>query len=427
MADQDFNIKVVTTANTAGVQQTTAAFDQLQAKIQAAQKAASVPPAAGGIGSAATDFGRIIGFAAGGAVYQFLEVIKQSALEIEKVSTELQKQGNQISENAQKFSELAKFSTTQDDVLKIGEGALKGVETAHKNLLDISGKELTTWQKIVDIWAAGFKDKGPIAQALELQQAQAAQNYQMERTNAIQEITSAQRTKDDLAAKSYADKVAYLTDKIDEQDRAQRRAGVSNVEDYLKAGAAAENYRKILAGIKSEEDKSKTPEQKSADKTADNEAAKRKARDFAEVKAYGRILSPQERANSGIPEDLNAAEKQRQASIKAQQDAEKAVEEQTSAQSRGITVEQLRNERSYLGKPQTVPNPFLDANYKTPGRIARESADRAAAEANQRESERFEPEKVPEKPPQAHPVPLPSPDVVKAIENLGNKLTSLWT
>ncbi len=411
MADQDFKINVITTANTAGVQQTTAAFDQLQAKIAATKKAAETPTGSSGAQDFGRDIGRLIGLAGAGAVYKFFDVIKQSAAEIEKTTVELQKQANQISENAQKFSEMAKFATTTAGVIKIGEGALKGVETAHKNLLDLSQKELTIWQKIADIWAAGFKDKGPIKQALELQQAQAAQNYQMERTNAIHEITAAQYTKDALASKSYTERVEYLTGKIKEQQDIQKRVGVANIEDYLKAGKEAENYAGILADVNNQR---RAEISQAGDRTKailKNEELERESRKYGRMD-QAEAFNVGTRYLKATATDQELAEYNR---LSGRDDAEI----QTKKRQAEIDKE--------LERQRSIPT----ANYKTAEQIARESRERIDAEANAAAREKTQPpaEQPAVTPPAAKPspAPTPSPDVVTAIHELGDKFDRYWS
>ncbi len=491
MADQDFNIKVVTTADTSGLRQTSAEMDAIarrQAEAEAKWARSPINPknqtGTSGKGEVTSGLGSFVAPTALIAIgYEFVSQLSKAAGEIQKISDELNKQGAQIVDNALKFSELAKFATTEADVLKVGEGALKGVEVAHKNLLDISGKELSIWQKIADVWAAGFKDKGPIAQALELQQAQAAQNYQMERSNAIHEITLAQRVKDDLAAKSYADKIVYLTDKINEEEEAQRRAGVANVEAYLKAGAAAENYRKILAGVTADEKKreaaksqksegvvakgvqqtedefarsqqkaaeqhhaermAKIQQLKEAEATGDDEKAKslkdelssdRFARDQRK-EALQRYSANQEdlmEREGGSPDALGVlgtGGATRKKYLKAQ--AELAdIYEQERKEKHPEQVADQKKRQAELDRDLEAQRGEKTATFKTAEQIGRENAERAAAEANERAGRGKAPAEtkpVEQTKPEAKPSSLPSPDVVRAVEQLGQKFDRYWS
>ena len=127
MAGQDFNIKVVTTADTKGIQQTSAALRLLAEQQIKDQKA---------VEQAAYEAGRgvrvIAGAAAIGAGYKFVEQLRDAAAYIEKIAQEMNKEGAQIVANAQKYAELARFAKQESDVLKIADGALKGVEIGLK-------------------------------------------------------------------------------------------------------------------------------------------------------------------------------------------------------------------------------------------------------------------------------------------------------
>ncbi len=262
MADQDFNIKVVTTADTSGIQQTKAGLTQIQ-QMQAQAKQAAASSGTGPTTEAeraAYQLGQGLRVVAGGALitagYQLVTQLRSAATEIEKISASLDKEGAQIVANAQKMSELSKFAQDNADTIKIGEGALKSVESAHARLIEESERELTVWQKIADVWAAGFKDKGPIAQAQELAKAQAEQNYEMARQNAIQAIASARINEAKLATESYEETVKRLNDRMREQEALAATHWLQqDVNSYLSASRNAENYRKELEQLKAEHDK----------------------------------------------------------------------------------------------------------------------------------------------------------------------------
>ncbi len=251
MADQDFNIKVVTTADTSGIRQTSISMAELQKQIQAQNIAAQ---------QMGYQLGQALRVVAGGAIiaggYKFVSQLHEAATEIERVSTSLDKQGAQILSNAQKMSEMSKFAQDNADIIKIGESALKGVESAHARLLEEAGRELTVWQKISDIWAAGFKDKGPIAQAQELAKSQASQNYEMARTSAIQAIAAAKINETRHASQTYEETVKELNDRIKEQQAlANTHWQQQDIQSYLSATSAVEKYTKELENLKAAHDK----------------------------------------------------------------------------------------------------------------------------------------------------------------------------
>lgn len=258
MADQDFNIKVVTTADTTGLRQTSIGMAELQKQVQAQNVAAQ---------QMGYQLGQALRIVAGGAIiaggYKFVTQLHEAATQIDKISDGLAKQGGQIVENAKKFAEMSKFAEDNADIIKIGEGALKGVESAHARLLEEASKELTIWQKIADIWAAGFKDKGPIAQAKELAEAQAAQNYEMARTSAIQAIASAKILEARRASQTYEQTLQELNDRLREQQTlADTHWAQKDIESYLTAARAAETYKKAIADLNAEHDKAVTETEK---------------------------------------------------------------------------------------------------------------------------------------------------------------------
>lgn len=248
MADQDFNIKVVTTADTSGLRQTSVSMAELQKQIQAQNIAAQ---------QMGYQLGQALRVVAGGALiaggYKFVSQLHEAATQIEKISSDLDKQGAQIVSNAQKFSEMSKFATDQADVLKIAEGSLKGVETAQKRMLDAAGEELTIWQKIADVWAAGFRDEGPIAAALKLKQETEAQNFEMARQNAILSITAAKLNETRRSTQTYAETVAELNSRIREQQSlADIHWAQKDISSYLSAAEAVEKYKKELQSVEAE-------------------------------------------------------------------------------------------------------------------------------------------------------------------------------
>ncbi len=365
-------------------------------QAEAAKQAGGGTDASAEAQRAAFQLGQSIRVIAGGAViaagYKLVSTLRDAATEIEKVSQSLDKQGDQIVKNAQKFAELSKFARDNSDIIKIGEGALKGVESAHEKLLEESGKELTVWQKIADIWAAGFRDKGPIAQAKELAEAQASQNYQMARTSAIQAIASAKILETRQSLQSYDETLDELTDRMRKQEELAAIHWLNkDIESYLKAKSAAEQYKKEIEALNAVHDKEvkKREQQEKSIQQAGNKAAElekkaaaaqgtpggeeaaqqaaqaraeaqrqeaefreqqraaaRKESDFREVRKYGRVLDPQERAQETIKEREELGQK----AGKAQEsERQKALEDQMQQQLRGITPEQQRNEREALG------------------------------------------------------------------------------
>ncbi len=150
MADQEFNIRVVTSADVAGIRQTEAALDALGLKIKSIRAVGG-----GGGGGDGTDvldkaaakiehgifrtFVHAIGI---GVVYELVGSLKKAGEEIEKVSDALNKQGEELVRHVQLYSEQARHAKDTDDVLKISSATLKDIETTQKTVNDLSQKEL---------------------------------------------------------------------------------------------------------------------------------------------------------------------------------------------------------------------------------------------------------------------------------------------
>lgn len=252
MADQDFKINVVTTANLQGIQQTGAALGQLS-KQQLAQQQA--------VQNAAYEVGRALRIALGGAViaggYKFVSDLRAAAVAIEKLSAEMDKQGAQLVRNAQAMAELTKYATTNADVIKIAEGSLKSVEQTQKAMIDAAAEELTLWQKIQDVWTTGFKDTGPQAAALKLKQEMASQNFEMARQHALQDISVAKFMEAKRASQTYSQTIAELNQKIKENEQlAATHLAQGDVQSYLSSASAAEKYKQQLSQVTNERDKS---------------------------------------------------------------------------------------------------------------------------------------------------------------------------
>jgi hypothetical protein len=142
MAQDDYEIKIRTTADTAGIQQTSAQLRQLEAQTK---QQTSDAEAAGRIG------GRLVGQLLGGlSVFAIIDMVKNLSAEFAKVAAESEKIGAQLVRNAQKYAEEAKAAETQADVIKIGHSALRDVEAAHERINTVQKERLGIAQEIQD-------------------------------------------------------------------------------------------------------------------------------------------------------------------------------------------------------------------------------------------------------------------------------------
>lgn len=350
MADQDFNIKVVTTADTSGIQKTASALSDLQrraaqigpgaalaerdaaAKAKAALSDAKFPTeehseAADRIGHS---FERMAIHAVGiGAIYSALNAIKETAASIEKITESLDKQGELLIENSKHMIEQAKFAKDDADVIKIAEEAMKNIAQQHKTVEETQKKELTNWEKIYDAIqdtsAAGQAIGGgrPNQARLELERQQALENEAAARRAGMASVVAAEREKERVANLSSADSIEELNKKIKaQQDLQSKHFQQGDIQGYLETGKAIQQYK----GQLDDATKAHQKQQAAVDKTVKesspsvqavlrNEAAAREASAAGHQKdaemfkksaeAYERGLDPRQKAEL---EKLRAAQ-----------------------------------------------------------------------------------------------------------------------
>ncbi len=148
MADQDFNIKVVTTADTTGIQKTSAGFKQIQ------QDEAKANESAAQLASSQTR-----GFiSASGFGYIVARVINGIAEETNKVTAELDKQGEHVVELGQKWADMARAATSAEDVAKIAASGAKEIDALGKAITKAATPDFSIGQTVVDSLVKAFKN-----------------------------------------------------------------------------------------------------------------------------------------------------------------------------------------------------------------------------------------------------------------------------
>ena len=210
MADQDFNIKVVTTADTSGLQQINAEIERLQAldaqwdarraslrsaltavpaglggpaevaeeteKVAAASLLAGTnlararneavtlireistgAPTARTLGALLGSFGpSLIGGALAGIFLK--NAIDQVATETNKVSAELDKTGQKVLELGIKWRNAAREATSVEDVQRVAEAGISDIDQLGKRIREVATSDLDTVQSVLDRISAGFKN-----------------------------------------------------------------------------------------------------------------------------------------------------------------------------------------------------------------------------------------------------------------------------
>ncbi len=290
MADQDFNITIRTIADTTGIKLTQQGLDSLKiAALQGNKEAiaaltqltnAQKGVASAGAGNAA-ELGRLIGQFAGvgiaGSVLAFVNGLKQAASEIEKVSSELDKQGEQLVKHAQLYDEQARNAADVGDVLKVSDATLKDIESTQKKFNELSQQEVGFAAKISDFLqtqllsrqrAAGIGDY-EAAQQVNLQTA--LEQMQSARQKGMDELIKAE----DASNQTFEERSKLLQNEIAEQEKLKQSA-LDNTDPggYAKAGNNLVRLNKLLEDTNKleaqrREQESKEQEQNAAEREKD--------------------------------------------------------------------------------------------------------------------------------------------------------------
>lgn len=268
MADQDFNIRVVTTADTKGVQQTSAAMDALRQKEQAADERAAQ--------ETGTVIGQLIGRLAGfGLIYEGLNNIRQVASEVAKTSAELDKMGGMLVEHAQHFAQAARAVTSEDDALNIGKAALKDIDAIQLKIRGTLAEEVSLTGKWVDSaghlvaqfthYGQASENAGRINQQMLDERLRGEQllseQADIDARRAIEsseKMLAKYRELQNLPFRDAFDKVnTDLEAARQKQDNLDKKAA-DYVSEYVKAGVEIQNLLKILTALEQSENRRAT-------------------------------------------------------------------------------------------------------------------------------------------------------------------------
>ncbi len=350
MADnnQEFGIKVVTTADTSGVRQTDAALQELYAKQKARQDAgaaalfARIPPG-GAVAPAAEKAGSDIGEHIGrgfervaihalgvGAILESISAIKEMAAEINKITDSLEKQGEMLVENSRHMAIQSKFAKDDADVLKIAEDALKAIAAQHKNVEEIQKRELTLSQKIADLATVGptFGAR-PAQQLLDEEKAQSVELEMAARRTGIAAVRAAEQEKERVAALSEANAIERLNGLIAKQQglQAESYAG-ADIPAYVEAGQAIKEYTKQRDDHTKALEKQQQAAQKAADAaTPQVKAVLQNEQAAAQARAEGRERDADlyQQSADAFKQHMNPVQQQELENIRKQQEALKAT------------------------------------------------------------------------------------------------------
>ncbi len=430
MADQDFNIKVITTADTSGIRQTEAELQRLSRletfmKEKAAREAAALeterakaskqkpPPVSEEF--LPVDTSGLTRLTQGLTVVTalILNAVRTGIKEQSALNLELEKTTERVSKLTQTWSEQANVAQSQDDISKIVQRALPEIDAltskivgANKAAVSFSEGGVEAVASLLNVlsqfagagspfdnkqFTAGVEQVNKFFRVLQQRQVEAAGDA-VEMGRALEKSLNADKFR------NTADVIAETTSSISEMKELMLGLNVHTAEglklwnDYRKQVEASEARLAALINLEKLHKKEIEDKEKAAKKSGETaaslekkaaalqgqpggeEAAQqaaaaraeaqrqeaelreqkraeaRKRSDFDEVRKYGRVLDPQERAQETIKEREELGQ---QAGQKQEEERQKAFEDQMQQQLRGITPEQQRNEREALGVKPT--------------------------------------------------------------------------
>jgi hypothetical protein len=303
MADRDFNIRVVTTADTTGIRQTSAGLDELDAKSKvlsreqiqasgqtgvdkfiAAQKAAKDatketaketseeggPPASvARLGETAAGIGRVArALATVAGPVALLNQIQRVADEIERTNKLMDEEGAKLVEIGQHFQNIAQNATTFREVTSVATAGLSQMQVAQREVSKESGEMLKPYQKISDAiyhiiadihaWGNASADAGKISkQALDLATQAAVDNAEAVRNATRGALESARLNEQIFDARKLepaAGAIGEISSEIDTLRNKQKalvdeRGKITDVQRYAELGEKIEAQEKQLSGI----------------------------------------------------------------------------------------------------------------------------------------------------------------------------------
>ncbi len=272
MADQDFNIKVVTTADTSGLVKTREEIQKVReaaekarqdagakALFAAEDKAKGPTPSTAPAEQAGSSLTRAF-TAAAGFGYIVARVINGIAEETNKVTVELDKQGEHVVDLGKKWADMARAATSTEDIAKIAASGVKEIDSLTSSINKANQAELTLGQSMVDTLVKAFKNtKDAIGPNEELQN-----NLVLGLALIKQEAIAVQAESIELARKNEAafdaNKAKPLADAL--SDISQKMYEAKNAQDaltreMLKTEGGIKEYdrlSKVLANLTQQTD-----------------------------------------------------------------------------------------------------------------------------------------------------------------------------
>jgi chromosome segregation ATPase len=309
MAEQDFDIKIRTTADTTGIRQTEAELEKLKAQAGAA----GGPPGGGveDVGAAASTMATSVTLAAGAglALYNTIVGIAEEQL---KVNEELDAQVDSLGKAAAKWRELAQSALTEKDIAGVTRAVLPQIEAISAKLEEIRKKEISGWAAVKDAIQGAFTTPaGAEAKRspFEEQKQAAIKDQETLRQTAVNianaNIDAARRSEaawEQLKLKPVGEAIAELTEKLrnlkqeqSEIDRStapglelynRQQQRIVEITDQLRT-LNAEQKRQTSEATRQEEKKTRELERQTKEKERQRAADEKRA--LGQIGAAGSV------------------------------------------------------------------------------------------------------------------------------------------
>ncbi len=263
MPDQDFNIKVVTTADTSGLQKTREEMQKLRQDAGAAALFARIPPggqppstptttAQSDATGTSSSIGRAGGFLVAGVIYEMINGLKKASEEIIKISDQLDKQGAQLVANAQKITQAATAVKDESDALKVSDAVLKDIASTQKTVTDLVKEEIGPWATISDYLQKQLLARQRASQQGDYEAAQAknletAINQMLSaHQRGMQEVLAAEKAQNQTTEEHLA-----TVNRLIAAEEKRKQTALANTDPggYVQAANNASRLRKELEGL----------------------------------------------------------------------------------------------------------------------------------------------------------------------------------
>lgn len=237
MAEQDFDIKIRTTADATGIKQTEAGLSNL------------------------SQVGGALGLSAVGVGLALNKIIRDYGESQLKIAQELDKQLSTLTALAHKWSDIAQAADSAADVQKLGQAGVSAIQAAEAEFNKFQNSTTAWWKQLTDSIIKGPTFGATIFEKLDNEQSsRLAENVQRTREAAIAATRQAEAYKEAFDKRKAGDlgqAVDELNSKIRDLQVTQKAVGIDNIESYVALGRQVEIYKGQLQEIIKLQEKSR--------------------------------------------------------------------------------------------------------------------------------------------------------------------------